>query len=1198
MTSKPDSKSILGFHQASLGRIPIIKNLIRLLTKNDPIDCDEDLLEPLLPVADPETYQRYAAAFSTIIEKSVTCVAVTGPYGAGKTSLINAFIENYPKLKFIRISLATFEGDDKKTISSDRIEKSILQQLIYSAGRKKLEYSRFKKIRKPRWLHAKAFLLSVFAVSTGTAVIYWQKVEAFLAGANRWQEFAIIGATGAFWLLLLILIVHGILKASAGLSIKKFSLKNAEIETEDKSKESVFNKHLDEIVYFFQETPCDIVIIEDLDRFGKTEIFTKIREINQLINANPDVRPRNKKQIVFLFAIRDDLFQGKDRTKFFDLLIPVIPFVSAGNAYDVLHNKLVKAGLRESLQDKFLRQTTIYVTDNRHLVNIVNEYSLYRRNLFDSHLDPNKLFAIILYKAFFPSDFGKLHMNEGVLVGLVGELQERRRAKRKELSQELERINEAEKQVREGQINSRETLVNAYVGFIQRQYNEVVRGLTPINTRQEVNIRIDAESILSGLRGGQDIQVIGTRGNSLGTVNIAQMEGVIHPGLSLGERLDIINRNAQLAEEGIITSRAALETQLRDVRYLPINRAFSADEIREKVSTFDHGDLFVYLVTEGRLGEDYDDYTSYFYKGATTRADRQYVQRFNKGAEIDSGEKIDTPSEILLILDDGLFGKPQGFNITLVDHVLGTASHFQNGLVGGLKAFSDDAFKFLEAYYLEGKHIEKLLRMLVNNWDGFLDAAAGCENPLPHVKEILEKAHDGTINTLQQPSRFIEFIERSAPVVFDCEKLVDRLPLLAKSGALIDDISFPRLALNTRETAINSVVEYALWKMIPKNVATILEWQGIESQTAKSEMFLSLGKVPKSVLKNVEENIDGFVESCFLKVDSTVAEPQAGVEKILSVLGLNEELGKRVIERQEARVRFSDVPSAYWPTIVEEQKYVVDWENVDELLVATGDIAQLAPIFRTANVVAELAKDRKKIRKNLFDFLVNFDNMNLESYQKLISPDLGNITEFPTAIDPTKKLHLIRSGMIELSEITWNWLQGSPTLRVALIEQRFTTFKEIEDWTFEQEELSGLLKSKIPSDAKRQLLLNAGTIECGKDNILRTEVVKILASPDTAINDFNEDYVESIIGIAPIDDAINLLTRMIPNWEEVRVMSNLKRIGPPYEEIADYGKRPTIAESKINIALAEALQEKSIISQFKKEERGLRIITNRKDPSE
>lgn len=1182
------------------GRFEKVTNWFHSFTdKNEP-DSKEDQIEALLPVADVETYKRYAGAFNTIIEEDVTCVAVTGPYGAGKTSLINAFRDHYLKLKFIRISLATFEGDDEETISSDRIEKSILQQLIYSAGSKQLEYSRFKKIRKPTWLLLKALLLCGFVILTGAAIKYWDNLETLVAEADRWQELAAAVIPGLIWLALLLVIVHGVLRTIAGLSIRKLSLKNAEIETEDKSKESVFNKHLDEIVYFFQETPCDIVVIEDLDRFGKTEIFTKIREINQLINANPDVRPHKKKPIVFLFAIRDDLFKGKDRTKFFDLLIPVIPFVSAGNAYDVLYNKLEKAGLRVGLQDKFLRQVTVYVTDNRHLVNIVNEYSLYRRTLSDSNLDPNRLFAIILYKVFFPSDFGKLHMNQGVLATLVGELQERRRKKREEFSDELKQINEAEKQAREGRVRSREALVCAYVGAMHRRCNAQLWGFRTPRVH-DTPADGDVESILSALQeSSSEIQMIVGQNRRARSFLIADLEQAIHPGLSIEDRLREIDRAARLEEKGIATSRVAVKKELRDARYMPVKRVFLAEEISERVSTFEHGDLFVYLVTEGYLGEDYDDYTSYFHKGATTRADREFVQRFNKGDKIDFGEKIDTPSEILLILDDGLFGKPQGFNITMVDHVLGEArAVFIRSLVEGVKAFSNEAFQFLEAYYAEGEHTEKLLRTLIEAWDDFLEAAAECENPIPHVKEILKGAPDKTLTALRHPSAFTQLIERSAPDIFDRPGLAERLPLLAKSGLLISDISFPSLSDEARSAAIKHVTEHAIWKMTPKNVATILKWHGVEAEAAQSVMFRSLENAPSPVFDHVEEHINDFVENCFLEVESTVAESQEGVEKLLSIEGLEDNLGKRVIAREVARLRFLNVPTHYWSTIVEDEKFVIDWQNVEEFFVETENFQKLAPIFRSPSVVSELVKVRKQIRPDLFDHLVAFDEMDLESYQKLIDADFGKIAEFPTAIEREKKLHLVRSGMIELNKDAYDWLEGDPALRVALIETRFSTFQEnIEDWPLEEAELAGLLKSGIPQDVKKKLLQKAGAIDCGEDEKLQKEVVQILASPNTAIDDFDQDFVERVIRRVPKGDAVQLLIRMIPTWDEVRVMSNLETIGPPYEEIAAYGKRPWIAESEVNLALAKALQERGFISQFKREKKGFRIMTKRKDPSE
>src|SRR5690606_7335350 len=116
------------------------------------------------------------------------------------------------------------------------------------------------------------------------------------------------------------------------------------------------------------------------------------------------------------------------------------------------------------------------------------------------------------------------------------------------------------------------------------------------------------------------------------------------------------------------------------------------------------------------------------------------------------------------------------------------------------------------------------------------------------------------------------------------------------------------------------------------------------------------------------------------------------------------------------------------------------------------------PIFRSSDVVSKLADDRKEISSELFGFLVDFDEMPQDSYEKLIGPELGTITEFPTAIDREKRLHLIRSGMIELSESAYDWLEGEPALRVALIEEQFSSFEDkIEEWSLGDEELSGLL---------------------------------------------------------------------------------------------------------------------------------------------
>ena len=57
----------------------------------------------------------------------------------------------------------------------------------------------------------------------------------------------------------------------------------ASLSSEEK-QESIFDKSLDEIVYFFENTSYDTVFIEDLDRFNQPNIFIKLRELNTVIN--------------------------------------------------------------------------------------------------------------------------------------------------------------------------------------------------------------------------------------------------------------------------------------------------------------------------------------------------------------------------------------------------------------------------------------------------------------------------------------------------------------------------------------------------------------------------------------------------------------------------------------------------------------------------------------------------------------------------------------------------------------------------------------------------------------------------------------------------------------------------------------------------------------------------------------------------
>ena len=97
-------------------------------------------LSPIVS-ADPEKHYSNALNWALTNRKKLNIknIAVTGPYGSGKSSVLHTFqrLNQTKDLSFLNISLATFKdevGDDSKTTNKDDllrlIELSILTNIL------------------------------------------------------------------------------------------------------------------------------------------------------------------------------------------------------------------------------------------------------------------------------------------------------------------------------------------------------------------------------------------------------------------------------------------------------------------------------------------------------------------------------------------------------------------------------------------------------------------------------------------------------------------------------------------------------------------------------------------------------------------------------------------------------------------------------------------------------------------------------------------------------------------------------------------------------------------------------------------------------------------------------------------------------------------------------------------------------------
>lgn len=237
------------------------------------------------------------------------------------------------------------------------------------------------------------------------------------------------------------------------------------------NSDSYFDQYLDEIIYIFEKTGIRTVFFEDLDRFQDAQIFDSLRELNQILNNDPKLQhtestiqkisqrlhfshsakeknSQSSTPIQFVYAIHDAIFSNQyvsadaqianqeslahsfSRAKFFDIIIPVVPFVSASNSYQIALETLEDVlDANDPQMINLLELVADAVPDKRAWINIRNEFIVYKEQLLNPKrtnlgLSPVKMLAILIYKNCYLDDAIKLQNGRSRLDHIYKEIRE------------------------------------------------------------------------------------------------------------------------------------------------------------------------------------------------------------------------------------------------------------------------------------------------------------------------------------------------------------------------------------------------------------------------------------------------------------------------------------------------------------------------------------------------------------------------------------------------------------------------------------------------------------------------------------------------------------------------------------------------------------------------------------------------------
>lgn len=666
-----------------------------------------------------------AFEFAIDDNSEVTNVAITGNYGAGKSSVVESFERKYTDKTFLHISLGQYDetiGSEKNGLNNrqiNTIEGKIINQLLHQINPNRIRKSIFKTLDAESQI--KPFNISVYVSLVLLLSLYLLNISSWngLIQNFSWLSWTTKPIISLLVLVILfVLIVYGfyfLLKLQKDFGfIKKLSLKAEKIETDieifsnDNSKVSYFDRYLDDVLYLFKQSGADIIVFEDIERFNDSRIFEKLKELNIVINRNR--KANHKRKLVFFYLVKDDLFESQERTKFFDFIIPVVPVVTASNSHDILKKLLTEMWEYDSLDKTFLFNISLYLDDMRLINNVCNEYLTYKETLSKLPLEREKIFSMVVYKNIFPKDFSLLQRNQGYLYELLN-------------SKEI-----ALKNLREDLNNKKNTLERKIENAEEEHLNDEVelygtilkipsgRKIIKVNGKFEKDFSTRYDYIKELIAGDSEIYSFDSyhdaeynqykRNEDIDSLFPSRNTPEFQERLKNTKNKKIIEKLKEEIKK-INDELGKLDSyRLSDIYQYASNIDDFKNDFTEEIRKNPQFSIISFLIRNAYIDESYQDYLTHFYANTITVEEKEYLRNVISGRQNKYNISLKNFDEIFNYLELKNYKSSNVLNYDLFRFLLYSNEHNEK-----LKLifYQDNILEFLLDFYNE------LFRLNVEN---------------------------------------------------------------------------------------------------------------------------------------------------------------------------------------------------------------------------------------------------------------------------------------------------------------------------------------------------------------------------------------------------------------------------------------------------------------------------------------------------
>ncbi|NLB65407.1 MAG: hypothetical protein GX803_02935 [Lentisphaerae bacterium] len=1024
-------------------------------------------LTPTDQVDNIETYQK---AIDFVFDSpDLHNIALSGPYGAGKSSVLESYKKRNKKKRFIHISLTDFDlqgvGNTKKALDNIAfIERKILSQLLHQI--------------KPSYIPLTAFHLKnpvtkwgagrfAFWIITTIALLLYQfkftSVVRFIIEneISRFEWIASAACRGWAFVAMLIAVTFLTYKLIWYLRttkcLRKIAVQGNEIELNEKADESLFDKYLNEVLYLLNNANVNAIVFENFDRLQSPEILVRLREVNQLVNVRQNTKRSRKKRVRFFYLVRDDMFTTKDRTKFFDLIIPVVPVIDSSNSYDMFLTYLKEQDILDRFDEYFLRDLSLYIDEMRILRNIINEYVIYNRQINTTNLDHNRLLALITYKNLFPKDFTELQLDRGFVA---------------EIFRSTPSLLQGQKELYENRITEIDSIIET-ASYKHPSLDKIDKLESYLSRYAQRPHAPEIKDILLRLR-------------------------------------DNALAKQQLEKEGLSKERDSLTKKLSRLAHLQLKDTLDRSNITEHFNSINvkniagetelfldvkgnhYFDLLKYLLRSGYIDETYPDYLTYFYPASISHSDMLFLRSITDQKAFKPDYKLNNPDKLYDRISDRYFLQPETINHDLFDYLVSSAldaEHRSRLSSMVLQLHKDRNYRFIINHFqLYSESKTNLISAIHSEWPTFL-ADAIPKNSLPEqillqwVQLALNSIKTENILQLNQDSHLANWTsDHSSVLIFEDEatdNYIENLYELEISFSKIDDE-------NVNRQLMEGVYEHSLYDLNTHNIEIMLKMfyqedtlnhlqnRWLSAILSESEQFLA---------KRVANDLDSCLNLLLDEGYSSISDDDDVVLQVLNSDKLTSDTKKKYIQRLSVVVSVLNTVSDHemWSVLLENNKLAQSLPNIVTYF-ANIETELDQPLINFINSFPVKQLDfsnpdlfqGEDLPKSFFDNVLLCNDITLDRYKSILSTLPFQAVSFDsTELDPERVRTLINIGMLEMNLATLEHIRehyGSCTLDY--IHANFDEYTEISDLVIPGDEIMAILNDNIFSEDQKKSALS------------------------------------------------------------------------------------------------------------------------------